>query len=310
VRTIASFAELLAAAGGRSGSAVAIAGADEVEVLQAAAECCRLGIAEPVLVGPESRIRDLAAGDGIDLAACRVVNREGTQAVAQATMEIVRAGEAQVAVKGLISSTAFLHAALDRTSGLRTERLVSHVGVFQGPGFPRLLYISDGGVVLHPDVEQKVEIIRNAVDVARSLGIGRPRVALVAGTNEASLARPITREIAGLVAMAAFWESVGAWVDGPFTLDVAVDPAAAAAAGKGGEVAGQADVMVGPTLEATNTMCKGITYFAGGQMAGVVVGTQAPLALGSRSDPAETRLACIAIGVLFAGSVSSVRSGR
>ncbi|MDI7275186.1 MAG: phosphate acyltransferase, partial [Anaerolineae bacterium] len=114
------------------------------------------------------------------------------------------------------------------------------------------------------------------------------------------LERPATREIAGLVAMRELWESLGAAVDGPFTLDAAVDPEAAAAAGKGGEVAGRADVLVGPTLEATNTMCKGITYFAGGQMAGLVVGTRAPLALGSRSDPAETRLACIAIGVLFA----------
>lgn len=311
MRAIASFAELLATAGGRQGSAVAIAGADEVEVLQAAAECRRRGIAEPILVGPERRIAGLAAAAGIDLTGCRVISRDGAAAVARATMEVVRAGDAQVAVKGLVSSTAFLHAALDRATGLRSERLVSHVGVFQVPGFPRLLCISDGGVILNPDLEQKVEIIRNAVQVARALGVVRPRVALLAGSNEVWLERPVTREIAGLVAMTALWESMGAWVDGPFTLDVAVDPDAAAAAGRAGEVAGRAQVLVGPTLEATNTMCKGMTYFAGGQMAGVVVGTQAPLALGSRSDPAETRLACMAIGVLLAaGARDAQLTGR
>ncbi len=299
---VRSFAELLEAASQPPLAAIAVAGADEVEVLEAATACVRLGLAEPILVGPEARIRRLAAEAQIDLTGCQVTDCDGQAAVAQAAVDLIRAGRAQVAVKGLISSGTFLRAALDHRTGLRTERLVSHVGVFEVPAFPRLLCISDGGVVLYPNTEQKVEIIRNGIGVARTLGIERPRVALVAGANEADVERPATCELASLAAMHTLWASWGASVDGPFTLDVAVDPAAAAAAGKGGEVAGRADVLVGPTLEATNTMCKGITYFAGGQMAGVVVGTSAPLALGSRADHAETRLACIAIGVLVAKS--------
>ncbi len=295
-----SFADLLAAARRPPTLSIAIAGGEEIEVLEAAAACCSLGLARPILVGDERRIADLARAGKVDLSGCQIVHRTGAEEVARATMYLVRSGQAQVAVKGFVSSTVCLHAALDRELGLRTDRLVSHVGVFQIPHFARLLCISDGGVVLYPDVNQKVEIIRNAIDVATKLGIERPKVALLAGANAASLDRPVTREIAGLVAMRELWDSLGAVVDGPFTLDVAVDPEAAAAAGKGGEVAGRAEVLVGPTLEATNTMCKGITYFAGGQMAGLVVGTRAPLALGSRSDPAETRLACVAIGVLFA----------
>lgn len=297
---IGSFADLLAVACHAPVLSIAVAGADELEVLQSAAACVRLGLAHPVLVGPEPRARELADAAGLDLTECEILNRQGSAAIAQATVALVRSGRARVAVKGLVSSTAFLHAALDRAEGLRGERLVSHVGVFQVAGFPRLLCISDGGVVLYPDPAQKVEIIENAVAVARTLGVDRPRVALLAGTNEVSVERPVTLEVAGLASMKAHWESRCALVDGPFTLDAAVDPEAAAAQGCSGPVAGQADVLVGPTLEATNTMCKGITYFAGGQMAGVVVGTRAPLALGSRSDPAETRLACIAIGVLCA----------
>ncbi|MDI7276448.1 MAG: phosphate acyltransferase, partial [Anaerolineae bacterium] len=200
-----SFAELLAAACRPPRVAIAIAGGEEIEVLESAAACCSLGLAEPILVGDEARIGALAEQSGVDLAGCRVVHRTGAGAVAQATMDLVRSGQAQVAVKGFVSSTAFLHAALDREAGLRTERLVSHVGLFEIPGFPRLLCISDGGVVLYPDAEQKVEIIRNAVEVARKLGLERPKVALLAGTNAATLERPATREIAGLVAMREPW---------------------------------------------------------------------------------------------------------
>ena len=297
--TLRSFSELLQAAACPPLATVAIAGADEVEVLEAAAECSRLALARPILVGPEARIRRLASDHRVDLAGCQVLDCEGA-AAAQTTIDLIRSGQAQVAVKGLVSTPTLLQAALDRQTGLRTGRLVSHVGVFEIPGFPRLLCISDGGVVLFPTLEQKIEIIRNAIGVARTLGIERPRVALLAGTHQVAADRPVTCEVASLAAMDTLWEAEGAWVDGPFTLDAAVDPAAAAAAGRGGEVAGKADVLVGPTLESTNTMCKGITYFAGGQMAGLVVGTAAPLSLGSRSDPAKTRLACIAIGVLMA----------
>ncbi len=300
VPVIRSFADLLEAARRSRPLPIAVAGADDLSVLQSAAACVSLGLAEPILVGPKARIRGLAADASVDLRGCRIVHGEGGAMVAS-TMDLVRSGQARVAVKGQVSTTAFLHAALERSSGLRTERLVSHVGIFEVPGFPQLLCITDGGVVLYPDARQKVEIIRNSIAVARALGIEQPRVALLAGSDEVTLERPVTRDIAGLVALAGDWEALGAWVDGPLALDTAVDPAIAAAVGRRGEVAGRAQVLVGPTLEATNTMCKAITYFAGGHMAGLVVGTRAPLALGSRSDPPETRLACIAAGVLYAG---------
>lgn len=294
-----SFSELIQMASRPPMVRIAIAGADEVEVLEASAECCRLGLAEPILIGPEGRIRDLAAEAGIDLGGCQIEGCDTPPAIALATMEAVKCGRAQVAVKGLVPTSTFLHAALDRTLGLRTDQLVSHVGLFQIPGFSRLLCISDGGVVVSPTLEQKIEIIRNAVAVAKTF-VPRPRVALLAGSNEVTPDRVVTQEIASLVAMRSLWAAIDAYVDGPFTPDVAVDPAAAVVAGKTGEVAGQADVLVGPDVESVNTMCKGIIYFAGGQMAGLVTGARAPLALGSRSDPAEARLACIAIGVLFA----------
>ncbi len=297
---IHSFSELLKAACRPPTLKIAVAGADTGQVLQSAVEAQRLGLASPLLVGCQARIRGQAAELGLDLTGCEVVDCGKPEAAAQVTVDLVRTGQAQVAVKGLTSTTALLRAVLDRNRGIRSGQLVSHVGVFQIPGFPGLLCISDGGVVLCPSLEQKVEIIRNAVVVARALGIERPRVALLASSNEVTVGRRATQEAASLAAMGALWDAVGAWVDGPFTADVAVDARAAEAAGKSGEVAGRANVIVGPSAEATNIICKAITYFAGGRMAGVVIGARAPVVLGSRSDPLETRLACIAVGVFIA----------
>ncbi len=301
--TIANYGHLLEFAASLGPVPVAIAAAQEEEVIIAALEAQRRGIAAPILVGDETEIVHLARQQGIDPQRLHIVSEPDPEAAANRTMRIAASGQARVAVKGQIETSKFLKAALDRENGLRTERLISHVGIFEVPGFDRLLFITDGGVVLYPTLQQKVEIISNAIEVARKVGIEWPRVALLAAADTVLPNVPLTVEIAGIVAMRERWARENAYVDGPLLLDSAVSPEIAKARGLSGPVAGQADVLVGPNVESVNIMAKGITYFAGGMMAGVVVGAKAPLVVGSRADPPQTRLVCIAAGALIAGKV-------
>jgi len=296
--------EMLRAAAAVGPVPVAIAAAHEREVLVATCGAQALGIIQATLIGDGERIRQLAQEEGLALDALRVIDEADTVRCAERTMRLVAHGQVRVAVKGQMRTSVFLHAALRRDLGLRTGRLVSHVGVFSVPGFSRLLFITDGGVVLYPTKEQKIEIVSNGIAVAQGLGISEPKVALLAASDEVLPEVPVTVEIAEIVAMQERWAAEGALVDGPFLPDTAVCPSIARQRRRGGTVAGQADVLVAPDVESGNIMAKGITYFAKGRMAGLVVGTKAPLVVGSRADPPRTRLVCIAAGVLLAAGAS------
>jgi len=300
VTILRSYDEMLEAAAQAGPIPVVIAAAHEHEVLLAASEAQTRGIVHATLVGDRQVIQRMARDHSLDITSMPIVNEPDDRAAANKAMEIVARGEARVAVKGQVQTPLFLHAALRREAGLRTERLVSHVGVFEIPGFDRLLFITDGGVVLFPTLEQKVKIVSNAIAVARGLGVSTPRVALLAAADEVLDELPVTVEIASIVAMQERWQAEGAIVGGPFLLDTAVSSDIARARQRGGRVAGQAEVLVGPDVQSVNTMAKGITYFAGGRMAGLVVGAKAPLVVGSRADPPRTRLVCIAAGALLA----------
>jgi phosphate butyryltransferase len=278
----------------------AIAAAQELQILTAASEAQQRGIVQAILIGDAREIHWLADEHHLDLSGMHLIDQPDALAAADDAMRIVARGDARVAVKGQIQTSQFLHAALRREAGLRTRGLISHVGLFEVPGFDRLLLISDGGVILYPTKEQKIEIVSNAIAVARALGVERPRVALLAAADQVVPQLPVTVEIAEIVALQDRWQAEGALVDGPFMLDTAVSPAIARQRGRNGPVAGYAEVLVGPDVESVNIMAKGITYFAGGRMAGLVAGARAPLVVGSRADPPETRLVCIAAGALFA----------
>ena len=300
MKFLRSYEEMLQAAAQAGPVPVVIAAAHEHEVLLAASEAQSRGIVRATLVGDQEFIQRMARDHHLDLDGMPIVNEPDDRAAADKAMQIVARGEARVAVKGQVQTPVFLHAALRREVGLRTERLVTHVGIFEVPGFDRLLFITDGGVVLRPTFEQKVEIVSNAISVARGLGVPTPRVALLAAADEVLDELAVTLEIAEIVAMQERWTEEGAIVGGPFLLDTAVSPEVARARQRGGRVAGQAEVLVGPDVQSVNIMAKGLTYFAGGRMAGLVVGAKAPLVVGSRADPPRTRLVCIAAGALLA----------
>ena len=297
---IRTYDEMLKAASAAGPVPVAIAAAQEHEVLEAVAEARARGIIQPILVGNAQSIDQIAREHGLDLRNCQIINQPDSAAAADITMQLVAQGDAQVAIKGQMQTPVFLHAALRREAGLRTERLVSHVGIFEVPGFDRLLFITDGGVVLFPTKEQKTEIVSNGIAVAQSMGVEQPKVALLAAADEVSPELPVTVEIEEIVAMQERWLAEGAVVGGPFLLDTAVSPEIARQRARGGQVAGNAEVLVAPDVESGNIMAKGITYFARGRMAGLVVGAKAPLVVGSRADSPLTRLMCIAAGALYA----------
>lgn len=304
--SIADYDRMLQAAAAVGPVTAAIAAAHETQVLLAACEASERGIIEPVLVGDAQEIVRLADERGLDLGGMRIVDCPDPEDAAAQTMRLVAQDEVRVAVKGQMQTSKFLRAALRRQAGLRTERLVTHVGVFEIPGLERLLFITDGGVVLYPTKEQKMEIVSNAITVAKAMGIEKPRVAMLAADDSVRAEQPVTEEIAEIAGLEERWANEGAYVDGPFLLDTAVSPQTAQRAGRSGPVAGRAEVLVGPDVESINIMAKGITYFAGGRMAGLVVGTKAPLVVGSRADPPHTRLVCMAAGALFAAWLDSL----
>ncbi|MDY7042433.1 MAG: bifunctional enoyl-CoA hydratase/phosphate acetyltransferase, partial [Chloroflexota bacterium] len=297
---IKTFEELMKAAQENGPLTVAIAAAHEQEILLAARDAEDLGIADCVLVGDRQSITSIAEKGEIDVKRMMIVHEPDPRLTARKVMELVSLGHAQIAMKGKMETADFLRAALDKQYGIRSAGLLSHVGVFQIPDFDRLLFVSDAGVVVAPDMTMKVEIVRNAIFVAQTLGVEFPKVAILAATEMVHPKIPTTMDAANLAKMADRGQISGGSVDGPLALDNAISLESAALKGIKSEVAGHADILITPDIEAGNLLAKAITYFAHGRMAGIVVGGRAPLVVASRSDPHETKLVSMALGVLLA----------
>jgi phosphate butyryltransferase len=297
---ITTFVDLMAEARRVGPKMVAVAVPHESEILLSAQDAQKEGIATCTLVGDRDLIRGLAAEQQIDITRMMLVHEPDPKTAARKVMELLRMGHADLAMKGKLETGDFLRAALDREMGLRTGRLFTHVAVFEVPGFDRLLFVTDSGVVVAPTLEQKVEIVQNAIMVAQRLGVRKPKVAILAATEMVNPKIPTTMDAANLAKMADRGQIQGGDVDGPLALDNAISPESVAIKGITGPVAGVADILVTPDVEAGNMLAKAITYFAKGKMAGVVVGGKSPLIVASRSDPHETKLVSMALGVLLA----------
>jgi phosphate butyryltransferase len=297
---ITTFVQLMEAARQAGPKMVAVAVPHEAEILLGAQDAERQGIANCTLVGDRELIRKLAAENEIDISKMMLMHEPDAKAAARKVMELLRMGHADLAMKGKLDTADFLRAALDKETGVRTGRLFSHVAVFEVPGYDRLLFVSDSGVVVAPTLEQKVDIVQNAVAVAKALGVEVPKVAILAATETVNPKIPTTMDAANLAKMADRGQIQGAVVDGPLALDNAISPESVAIKGIRSPVAGKADILIAPDVEAGNMLAKAITYFAKGKMAGVVVGGRCPLIVASRSDPHETKMVSIALGVLLA----------
>ncbi len=297
---IATFAQLLEEAQKVGPKRIAIAGAAEAEVLEAARDGVKLKIASYLLVDDRDLIQSIAEENELDLSRMTIVHEPDFKLASRRAVELIRSGQADITMKGRVSSGDFLHAAIDREIGLRAGRLLTHVGAFEIPGFDRLILVSDAGVVVAPDILQKVEIIQNAIHVAQRLGVNEPKVAILAATELVNPKIPATLDAANLSKMAERGQIVNGILDGPLALDSAISPESLQIKGIKSAVAGKADILITPDIEAGNVLVKAITYFANGKMAGVVVGGKVPLILASRSDPHETKLMSMALGVFIA----------
>jgi phosphate butyryltransferase len=297
---IRTFAELLVAAKAKGPKTVAVAAGQQSEVMLAGLDAEVAGLAEVILVGDSEKIRQIAKEESFDISRMEIVDEPHPREAAWQVMKLVSEGQADIAMKGRVETSDFLRAALSKELGLRTARLFTHVAAFEIPEFDRLIFISDAGVVVAPDLEQKVQIVQNAIYVAQAMEISLPRVAVLAATEVVNPKIPTTLDAANLSKMADRGQIKGGLVDGPLALDNAISPESARIKGIKSDVAGYADILIAPDIEAGNVLAKAITYFAQGKMAGVVVGARCPLILPSRSDTREAKLVSLALGVVLA----------
>ena len=287
----------------------AIAHPCSAAALAAAVEAAEAGLIDPILVGPRARILAAAAEAGKDVAAYRIVESAHSHDSAAKAVELVRAGEAVLLMKGSLHTDELMGAVVSRATGLRTERRISHAYVMDVPGHPTPLIITDAAINIAPNLEEKADIIRNAIDLAHVLDIGQPRVAILSAVETVNPAMPTTLDAAALCKMADRGQITGGLLDGPLAFDNAISEAAAKEKGIVSPVAGKADILVVPDLEAGNMLAKQLTFLGGADAAGIVLGARVPIILTSRADSLRTRLASCAVAVLVARAATKAAPG-
>ena len=296
---IASFGEMVAAARQIGPAKIGVVAAHDPEVLKAVGRAQQEGMVEATLVGDWPAIEAYATQGDVDLNGLTIVHQPDPGRAARQVVDLVREGRADVVVKGQIKTADLLGAALNRHVGIRGPGLLTHVGIFELPGMDRLIYLSDSGVVVYPDVYQKLEIINNVVAVARLFGVAEPKVAILAASETVHPKIPASIDALALSKMAEQGWVEGAVVDGPLGLELAISPQAAKLEESDSPIAGLADVLIVPNVEAGNIVAKGLLYFAQARMAGLVVGARVPIIISSRADSAETRYLSLAMAVLL-----------
>ncbi|WP_213736927.1 bifunctional enoyl-CoA hydratase/phosphate acetyltransferase [Bradyrhizobium sp. dw_411] len=272
---------------------------DTVSLL-GAVEAARAGLIVPILVGPETRIRAAATQAGLDLSPYEIVATEHSEAAAAKAVAMARTGRVEALMKGSLHTEELMHAVVDHDLGLRTARRISHVYAIDAPSYPRPLLITDAAVNISPTLPDKRDIVQNAIELAHSLGIPEPRVAILSAVETVTEGIRSTLDAAALCKMADRGQITGGILDGPLAFDNAVSLEAARTKGIVSPVAGRADILVVPDLEAGNMLAKQLEYLAEAQMAGIVLGARVPIILTSRADKTLARLGSCAIALLLA----------
>ena len=268
--------------------------------LRGALEAAQAKLIRPILVGPQERIRSVARECGLDLAGYELVDAPHSEASAETAVALARAGRAELLMKGSLHTDELMAAVVRRETGLRTDRRISHCFVLDVPALKQPLLVTDAAVNIAPTLKDKVHIIQNAIDFARALGLERPKVAILSAIETVNPDVPSTVEAGALCKMADRGQITGGVLDGPLALDNAIDLAAARIKRIESPVAGQADILVVPDLEAGNMLAKSLIYLAGADAAGIVLGARVPIVLTSRADSVMARLASCAVAALLA----------
>jgi len=276
------------------------------EALSCAIEARDEGLLDPVLVGPERKIRDVAAAAALSLAGMALEPVEHSHAAASRAVELAAAGKVSALMKGSLHTDELLGAVVAQSSGLRTARRVSHVYVLDVPSYSKPLIVTDAAINIAPSLEQKRDIVQNAVDFLHILGIAEPSVAVLAAVETVNPAMPATLDAAALTVMAARGQITGARVDGPLAFDNAINLESARIKDIASPVAGHPDILLVPNLEAGNMLAKQLIYLAGADAAGLVLGARVPVILTSRADARNVRLASAALAKIFAARTGAV----
>lgn len=263
--------------------------------LLGAVSAAEAGLVDPILVGPEKKIRGAAETAGLDITPYRLESTEHSHGAAARAVELVGHGDAHSLMKGKLHTDELMGAVVARESGLRTERRISHVFVMDVPGYARPVFITDAAINIAPDLETKADIIQNCIELARALDIEDPKVAILSAVETVSPKMQSTLDAAALCKMADRGQITGGILDGPLAFDNAVSVEAAKTKGIRSEVAGRAEVLVAPDLEAGNILAKQLEYMGDAQAAGVVLGARVPIALTSRADDELSRMASCAL---------------
>jgi phosphate acetyltransferase len=258
-----------------------------------------LGLMEPILVAPPERLKAVAAAQGHNLSGVEIVASAHSHDSAVKAVALVAAGRAEALMKGSLHTDELMGAAVARDSGLRTERRISHCFIMDVPGYPEPLIVTDAAVNIAPDLDAKIDIVQNAIDLSRAMGVAEPRVAILSAMETVTVKAPSTIEAAALCKMADRGQITGGILDGPLALDNAISPEAAAVKKIVSPVAGRANILVVPDLEAGNMLAKALTYLAHADAAGIVLGARVPIILTSRADTLEARLASVAVAVMI-----------
>ena len=293
---------LIAAAQKETTIKVAVAHPCDDVSLRGAVEAKRLGLIEPILVGPAERVRAVAAEAGIDIDGMEVVPSAHSHDSAAKAVELVTAGRVEALMKGSLHTDELMGAVVSRHAGIRTARRISHCFIMDVPGHSDPLIITDAAVNIAPDLDEKVDIIQNAIDLAHALGSSEVRVAILSAMETVTAKVPSTIEAAALCKMAERGQITGAVLDGPLALDNAISPEAAATKKIASPVAGRANVLVVPDLEAGNMLAKSLSFLAQADAAGIVLGARVPIILTSRADLLISRLASCAVAVMVAAA--------
>jgi len=290
---------LIAAAKNVPPLATAVAHPCDETSLRGALEAAEAGLISPILVGPKNKIEGVAQTSSLDLAEAEIVDAPHSHAAAEKAVELVRTGKAELLMKGSLHTDELLTEVVKRETGIRTGRRISHVFVMDVPGHSHTLFITDAAVNIAPDLDAKRDIIQNAIDLFAGLGLGVPKVAILSAVETVTTSIPSTIEAAALCKMSDRGQITGGELDGPLAFDNAISPEAARIKGIKSPVAGQAQILVVPDLEAGNMLAKNLSFLSRADAAGIVLGARVPIILTSRADNVMTRMASCAVATLF-----------
>jgi phosphate acetyltransferase len=274
---------------------------DETSLL-GATEAAEAGIIVPILVGPPRKIASAAQRHGIDVEPFEIIEAPHSDGAAARGVELIREGKGELLMKGSLHTDELMRAVTSSATGLRTVRRLSHVFIMDVPTYKETLFITDAAINIFPDLEAKRDIVQNVIDLFTDIGLGTPRVALLSAVETVTSKIPSTIEAAALCKMAERGQITGGLLDGPLAFDNAIDPEAAKIKGIESEVAGRAQILVVPDLEAGNMLAKNLTFLTKADAAGIVLGARVPIVLTSRADSVRARMASCAVAVLYASA--------